>query len=94
MATDMLDRSVMLKGYPNVFSDKLNIEFSLPSEGKVSLDIVDVAGNKIAELFNGTAEGEKLYKVEFNAGNAPGGMVIYRLQTESGVYYDKAVIVR
>jgi hypothetical protein len=84
----------VLKGYPNLFSDKLNIEFSLPTQGRVTLDIIDIAGNKIAELFNGVAEGEKIYKTEFSAGDTKGGMIIYRLQTEGGVYYNKAVIVK
>jgi len=94
MNEDMIEKSVMLKGYPNLFSDKLNIEFSLPQQGRVTLDIVDIAGNRIAELFNGVAEGEKTYKMEFNAGSNASGMIFYRLQTESGVYYDKAVIVK
>ena len=42
-------------------------------------------GVKVATLFDGQAEGKRVYKVEFNSMDLPSGIYFYHLQTSDGV---------
>lgn len=83
-----------VRSYPNPFSEKLNVEFSLPVDSKARLDIFSSNGKKIATLFDGQVKAAELRKVEYNPAVAANGLVLYRLQTDKGVYYGKAVMVK
>ena len=48
----------------------------------------------MATLFEGDVKAADLTKVEYAPVTNCGCMVIYRLQTEQGTYYGKAVMVR
>jgi hypothetical protein len=45
-------------------------------------------------LFDGEAEAEALYKLQYFPDDLASGLVIYRLQTGTGTYFGKAVLVR
>jgi len=98
MAQDELvsftNENMFLSAYPNPFSDKLNIEFALTEASKATLEIYNVSGQKLATLFEGMAGASELVKVEFIADEVAGGMIIYRLQTEQGTWFNKAILVR
>ncbi|HXH18235.1 MAG TPA: hypothetical protein VNJ07_04040, partial [Chitinophagales bacterium] len=83
-----------LRAYPNPFSDRLNIEFALAEDSRVKLEIFSVTGQKLAVLFEGDVKANELKKLEYSPVSASGGVIIYRLQTEHGAWYDKAVLVR
>jgi len=85
---------VLVRSYPNPFSEKLNVEFSVPVDSKARLDIFSSNGKKIATLFDGQVKAAELRKVEYNPTTAANGLVLYRLQTNKGVYYGKAVMVK
>lgn len=80
--------------YPNPFSNKLNIEFTLPEDSRAKLEIFNLAGQRIATLFEGDVKAGEQQMVEFNPATSCDCMFIYRLQTEQGSYYGKAVMVR
>lgn len=84
----------LLNAYPNPFSDKLNIEFTLTEDSRVKLEVFNLAGQRVAELFEGNVKAGELQKYEFTPDKFADGMFIYRLQTESGSYFGKAVMVR
>lgn len=95
VANEVEDKNMTLQSYPNPFKDILIIEFSLPQDSRANLDIFDVAGRKIATLFEGAMKADENQKLEFSPGFVPGGIIIYRLQTEQNIWYGKAVrIVR
>lgn len=87
-------KEILLQAYPNPFRDILYIEFSLPEDSKVTLDLFNVAGKKIAALFDGNVKATEVKKIECTPGSLAGGMVIYRLQTEDGSWFDKVAIIR
>jgi len=93
-AQPQLKGNSLLIAYPNPFNEQLNIEFSLPADAHVKLEIFNLAGQRIAELFEGNVKGGELQKVEFSPEAASEGMFIYRLQTEQGIYFGKAVMVK
>ena len=80
--------------YPNPFNEKLNIEFTLAEDSRVQLEIFNLGGQRIAQLFEGNAKAGELQKFEFNPETAADGMIIYRLQTKHGVIFGKAVFAK
>lgn len=87
-------KEAKLRTYPNPFSDNLNIEFTLPEDSKVKLEVFNVAGQRLSLLFEGEVKGNELHKVEFTPAASCDCMIVYRLQTEQGTYYGKAVMTR
>ena len=83
-----------LHTYPNPFSDKLNIEFTLSEDSRVKLEIFDLAGQRLAVVFEGKVKAAELQKTEYHPAAGCNCMIIYRLQTYQGTYYGKAVMVR
>jgi hypothetical protein len=81
-----------IKAYPNPFSDKLNIEFTLPQDSKVKLELLSVTG-QLLNVLEGDVKAGELQKAEFNAGGISRGMVIYRLQSEQKAYYGRVVMM-
>ncbi|MES2622656.1 MAG: MopE-related protein [Bacteroidota bacterium] len=92
MMEDVPLTEVKLAAYPNPFSDKLNIEFTLPQSSGARLEVFNVAGQRLAVLFEGAVKASELQKAEFNAAGNAKGMIIYKLQTETASYYGKAMI--
>lgn len=71
--TPPLPRLHLAQNYPNPFNNSTEIEYSLTASGKVSLDIFDVLGRRLATLI----EEEKnpgIYRVSWNAENYPSGI--------------------
>jgi hypothetical protein len=83
-----------LQASPNPFTDKLNIEFSLASASRVRVEIFNVSGQRITTLFDGDVKADELKKIEYSPATNCDCMVIYRLQTEQGTYFGRAVMVK
>ena len=71
-----------MKHYPNPFVDKTNIEFTVAERTHVSLQMYSITGGNVQTLFDGIAEKDLQYKVEFNPSTA--GMYVYKLVTAEG----------
>lgn len=83
-----------LQAYPNPFSDQLNIEFTLSEDSRVKLEIFNVAGQLVATLFDGDVKASEQRKLEFIPDRISQGVIFYRLQTEHGMYYNKALMMK
>jgi len=83
-----------LKAYPNPFSERLHIEFTLVKDSRVKLEIFSITGQRLASLFEGDVKGGEIQKFEYAPGSNCDCMVIYRLQTKDGAYFGKAVMVK
>ena len=69
------------QNYPNPFNPSTQIQYDIPVDGKVTLDIYNVLGQKVASLIN-ELQTAGAYKVEWNASNLPSGMYIYSITVE------------
>ncbi len=69
----------LANNYPNPFNPSTVISYQLSETAYVNLVIYNSLGQKVKELVNGH-QGKGLYTVEFNAGNLPSGLYIYKLQ--------------
>jgi hypothetical protein len=80
-----------LKVYPNPFSDRLFLEFVLPVDDKVRIDIIDFTGRIVETVFNNTVEAGIYYKVEFHPKMTIPGVYIYRVTTGNQASHGKVL---
>ncbi len=70
------------QNYPNPFNPTTVIMYSLPSEGKVQLQLFDLLGREVLDLVN---ENQKPgnYSIQVNGSNLASGIYFYKLQVFS-----------
>ena len=85
---------VLEQNYPNPFNPTTTIKFALAETQKATLIVYDVLGNSVAALFDGVAEGGKLYEVEFDGADLSSGIYFYRLETEYKVENKKMLLLK
>ena len=66
--------------YPNPFNPSTNIEFTLPSDGKVVLKVYNILGQEVAELFNGEAQAGRILQTRFDATGVSTGVYFCQMQ--------------
>ncbi len=71
-------RSVALNNYPNPFNPATTISFSVPQAGNVVVEVFDVRGRKVSEMFKGALEA-KDYSLNFNGEGLSSGTYFYRV---------------
>ncbi len=70
------------QNYPNPFSSSTKIVYGLPQDTRVSVEVFDVLGQRVATLFDGEQR-PGLYLVVFDADGLSSGPYIYRLRAGS-----------
>lgn len=79
--------------YPNPFNASTRIRFSLPAEGKVSLDIYNTLGEKVMTLVNMVLN-KGTHEYSFDAGQLPTGIYFYRLTTPGQSMTKKCLLLK
>ena len=90
-----LPTSVELQqNYPNPFNPSTSIGFGLPQSAKVTLEVFDVLGRKVATLLNAQNKTAGRHTINFDARNLASGMYIYRLQAGSSIITKKLTLIK
>jgi hypothetical protein len=76
--------------YPNPSNGPVRFEFSTISDGRVTLDIINMQGQLIMRLFEGDAMAGEVRTVLFD-GYLRTGSYIYRLTSPDGVKNGKII---
>jgi len=89
---------VLAQNYPNPFNPSTTIEFSIPFESDVTLDIYNLLGEKVHSTFISSLNQGK-HSVEWNGFDDNGntlssGIYIYTLQTDSFYLTKKMILLR
>ena len=84
--------------YPNPFNPTTNIGYDIPELSKVSIDIYNIAGNKVKTLVSKEHQPGR-YKVQWNATNEFGspvatGMYIYKIRAKDFVSVKKLLLMK
>ena len=72
----------LLNNYPNPFNPETVIKFSLKEKSNVTLDVYNIAGQKVAELVSGEME-KGFYERKFDGTKLSSGVYIFRLSAQS-----------
>ncbi len=83
-----------LTSSPNPTSGNSFAEFSVAEEQMTTLEVYDMSGRKVAELFRQVAQANAEYRVAFDGANLPNGVYVYRLTTSNEVIIDKFMIAK
>jgi N-acetylneuraminic acid mutarotase len=83
-----------IKAYPNPFNDVLYFEFSLIEESDVKIDIFNSIGQHVKTVFNEFVNSNEQMKVEYTSETNCNCILFYRMQTNSGTYFEKVVMVK
>ena len=70
-----------LNAYPNPYTDKATIEFTLEEAGEYTLVLYDVKGSVVKNIGSGKADAGKVYSFEIGHNNMPEGIYLARLST-------------
>ncbi|MBV6479090.1 MAG: hypothetical protein HGGPFJEG_01851 [Ignavibacteria bacterium] len=82
------------QNYPNPFNPSTKINFSLPEDGKVKLDVFDVSGRHVKTLINNEFKTANYYTVEFSGANLSSGTYFYTIQSGNRVETRKMMLVK
>jgi len=74
----------VLEVYPNPFDAATSIEFISTEDMNAALDIFNISGQKVAEIYQGEMVAGQKYTFTFNSDMLPSGMYICRLLSDKG----------
>lgn len=81
------------QNYPNPFNPVTNIQYTVPSAGKVSLTVYNIVGQKIATLVN-SKQTAGIYTVQFDGAGLASGVYFYKLEAQNHVQVNKMLLVK
>lgn len=89
---------LLAQNYPNPFNPVTTIEYSLPVNGKVNLEIFNVLGEKVKTLVNKNQTSGN-YSIQWNGRNSSGnvvssGVYFYRLKTDNFIKNRKMILLQ
>jgi len=93
VTTNVPENYTLSQNYPNPFNPVTKINFSIPSNGLVTLKIYDVLGREITTLVNEVKNAGN-YIVDFNASNLSSGVYFYKLEVNGFADVKKMTLVK
>ena len=81
------------QNFPNPFNPNTLISFSIQKSGKVTLEVFNVSGRKIASLIDEEIEAGN-YSYDFNASNLSSGVYFYKLTADGFTDTKKMILVK
>jgi len=82
-----------LENYPNPFSDNTTINYAITKDATVCISIIDLLGNKIAEIENGNRTSGN-YSAIWNAQTVAEGMYLLQLKVNNDISTKKIIVTR
>ena len=83
----------LYQNYPNPFNPATTIEFSLPKQANVKINVYNVVGQVVVELINRTME-EGYHEVQFTANDYASGIYYYRFKTSEFTSIKKMLLLK
>ncbi len=84
----------LLQNYPNPFNPTTTIEFHLPKATNVTLKIYNAIGVEVKTLIADKRYEAGIHRVNFDAGNLPSGVYIYKLTTPEFSDFKKMILLK
>lgn len=81
------------QNYPNPFNPSTTIQFAIPQQSYVQLEIFNTLGEKVSTLVSEELNAGN-YKYEWNAEGLPSGIYLYRFSTENFVQTKKLLLMK
>ncbi|HKR06247.1 MAG TPA: T9SS type A sorting domain-containing protein [Bacteroidia bacterium] len=91
---EIINSDLQISAYPNPFDSKVSIEFTPKTSSNVKLEIFNLNGEKISELYNGYSEAAKVYKFDFKGDDQAQGIYFYKLTSNGNTYMNKLILIK
>lgn len=85
-------RFELAQNYPNPFNPSTRITFTVAEMSLTRVQVYNIAGEKVAQLFNSVAEPGTLYEVEFSAAGLSSGVYFVRMEAGKFVSVKKMIL--
>ena len=82
MGSAVVTNYELLQNYPNPFNPSTTIEYALPKESSVKIEIYNMLGQSVATLFTGN-QSTGYHQVEWNASRLGSGVYLYSITATS-----------
>ena len=83
----------LLQNYPNPFNPTTNIKFQIPQEGRVTLTVYNMLGQRVTTLVNENLKAGT-HTVTFNATNFATGVYFYRIEANNFSQVKKMMLIK
>lgn len=87
------DKFSLSQNFPNPFNSETSIEFEIPKVDNYRLEIYNLLGQKIDELFNKRITSGK-HRINYNTNKLSSGIYIYRISSERLSLNKKFILVK
>ncbi len=84
---------ILYQNYPNPFNSSTLIQFQLPKESEISIELYNVLGEKIKTIVDGFYSKET-HVINYSPGELSSGIYLYKLQTETKSITKKLIIIK
>ncbi len=82
------------QNYPNPFNPSTNIQFTVPTDGRVVLKVYNTLGQEVATLFDGVATAGQYNQATFNASHLASGIYFSRLEFGGQMQMKKMLLLK
>ncbi len=83
----------LYQNYPNPFNSSTQIDFEIIKSDYYKVELLDLLGRKIEELFSGQLKSRK-YSISYHSKNLTSGIYIYKLSSEKTYLTKKLIIIK
>ncbi len=90
---EISDNVSIAQNYPNPFSYKTNIQFTLKNSDKIVVKIYDIRGTMVSIIADDTYSAGT-HNIVWDASNLQSGYYFYTVQTSKGIVANKASVIR
>ena len=84
---------MLITNYPNPFNNSTKIKYTLNKSSNISLNIYDIRGNKISEIFKGYRAAGK-YEYDFTTENLSSGVYFIILNSGNEIISKKIILLK
>jgi hypothetical protein len=92
--SDVERKSATVSQYPNPAETSSTFEFTVPEAQEVTLSIVGMTGELIANIYNDSVDANRKYSVSYDVSELQSGIYFVYLTSNEGTIKEKFVVVR
>ena len=91
--TEIPSLFVLHQNFPNPFNPETTISFELPNISEVTINVFNMAGQKVIDLFKGRKE-KGNHTLKWNAHNYPSGVYFIKMQADGFTQMRKCILMK